>query len=231
MPKTSSASIPAILLGGREVRHLRVPKQILPFGDVTVLGRTLRAYLDAGVSDVILVLGYKADLIASELGPLPPNVRIVRNPLFDEGMGTFLRLGIREIPAGSHGFCVGLGDQPLLTSELIKEFLQAFVEGKKKILVPVYQSSLGLPAFFDASIAEEILSLPPRGELWDIIKRHGDDLIDYPTGYTAVIRSIEDQDDYHAMLRVAGLPIPEPVPVTMPEDVPPPEADEEPPTT
>jgi molybdenum cofactor cytidylyltransferase len=218
MPKTSSVSIPAILLGGREVRHLRVPKQILPFGDVTVLGRTLRAYLDAGVSDVILVLGYKADLIASQLGPLPPNVRIVKNPLFDEGMGTFLRLGVREIPAGSQGFCIGLGDQPLLLPELIRELQAAFIEGKKKILVPTHQMSLGLPAFFEPSIADEILALPPQGELWDIIKRHGDELIDYETGYTAIIRSIEDQDDYHAMLKIAGLPIPDPVPVSASDD-------------
>jgi molybdenum cofactor cytidylyltransferase len=225
MPKTSSVSIPAILLGGREVRHLRVPKQILPFGDVTVLGRTLRAYLDAGISDVILVLGYKADLIASELGALPPNVRIVKNPLFDEGMGTFLRLGVREIPPGSQGFCIGLGDQPLLTPDLIRELQTAFIEGKKKILVPVHQSSLGLPAFFEPSIAEEILALPPQGELWDILKRHGDDLIDHATGFTSVIRSIEDQDDYHAMLRIAGLPIPDPVPAAAPDDsaTPPPE--------
>jgi molybdenum cofactor cytidylyltransferase len=214
MPKKPSASIPAILLGGREVRHLRVPKQILPFGDVTVLGRTLRAYLDAGVSEVILVLGYKADAIVSQLGPLPPNVRIARNPLFDEGMGTFLRVGVREVPAGSQGFCIGLGDQPLLTPELITELMEAFIEGKKKILVPLHQTSLGLPAFFDASIAEEILALPPQGELWDIIKKHGDDLIDHPTGYTAVVRSIEDQDDYHAMLQIAGLPIPDPVPAS-----------------
>jgi molybdenum cofactor cytidylyltransferase len=213
MSKKPIAPISAILLGGREVRHLRVPKQILPFGDVTVLGRTIRAYLDAGVSEVILVLGYKADAIEAQLGPLPSNVRVTKNPLFDEGMGTFLRLGVREVPAGSHGFCIGLGDQPLLTPELITELMGAFIEGKKKILVPVYQTSLGLPAFFHPSVAEEILALPPKGELWDIIKKHGDDLIDHPTAYTAVVRSIEDQDDYHAMLQIAGLPIPDPVPV------------------
>jgi molybdenum cofactor cytidylyltransferase len=220
MPKNGSYPIPAILLGGREVRHLRVPKQILPFGDATVLGKTLRAYLDAGVSEVILVLGYKADLIASELGTLPPNVRIAKNPLFDEGMGTFLRIGVREIPAGSQGFCIGLGDQPLLTADLVGELMKAFVEGNKKVLVPVHQSSLGLPVFFQASVAEEILALPPRGELWDIIKRHGDDLIDYPTGYTSILRSIEDQDDYHAMLRIAGLPIPDPIAVPGLEEIP-----------
>jgi molybdenum cofactor cytidylyltransferase len=209
MATAASTAIPVILVGGREVRHLRVPKQILPFGDSTVLGKTLRAYLDAGVSEVIVVLGYKADQIIANLGPLPSNVRIVRNPIFEEGMATFLKAGLREMTPGARSFCVGICDQPLLTADLVREFIGAFYEGGKKLLVPVMQTSLGLPVVLDSSLIDEIQALPPRGELWDLIKRHGDDLVDHPTGYTAVIRSIEDQDDYHDMLRLAGLKIPE----------------------
>lgn len=211
---SSLASITAILVGGRETRHLRLPKQILPFGDTTVLGRTLSAYREAGIGEVILVLGYKGDAIAEKLGALPAGVRIARNPLFDEGMGSFLRTGMRELGSG-RAFCIGLGDQPLLTAELVKEFAAAFLESKAKILVPAYQGSLGLPAFFAATFAEEIASLPPRGELWDILKRHGEELRDHPTGFTAVVRSIDEMEDYHAMLRIAGLPIPD-LPVAAP---------------
>ena len=230
MSQSSTASITVLLVGGRETRHLRVPKQILPFGDSTVLGRTIKAYLDAGFADVLLVLGYKADLIASELGDLPPGVRIVRNPLFDEGMSSFLRAGLRELPASATGFCIGLEDQPLLTPELLKEFADAFVAGKKPILVPAYQGSLGLPAFFRASMAEELSQLKQTEDLWDVMKRHGDELIDHATGFSAVVRSIEDTDDYHALLRTARLPIPEiqppppPPPPPAPEPEPGPEA-------
>lgn len=203
------ASITAILVGGRETKHLRLPKQILPFGDTTVLGRTLAAYQEAGLGEIILVLGYKSDVITEGLGPLPPRVRIAKNPFFEEGMGSFLRTGMRELGAAPKGFCIGLGDQPLLTGELVKGFAEAFLEAKSKILVPAYQGSLGLPAFFPGSMAEEIGSLPPSGELWDVLKRHGANLLDHPTGFTAVVRSIEDTDDYHTMLRIAGLPIPD----------------------
>jgi CTP:molybdopterin cytidylyltransferase MocA len=213
-------SITAILVGGRETKHLRLPKQILPFGDTTVLGRTLAAYRGAGLGEIILVLGYKSDVIAEGLGPLPPGVRIVKNPFFEEGMGSFLRAGVRELGANPKGFCIGLGDQPLLTADLVKGFAEAFLEAKSKILVPAYQGSLGLPAFFPGNVAEEIASLPPSGELWDILKRHGADLIDAPTGFTAVVRSIEDTDDYHSMLKIAGLPIPE-LPAPAPPAAPP----------
>ena len=225
MSNSAMKPIPAILIAGREVRHLRVPKQTLPFGEKTVLGRTIETYLEAGVSEIILVLGYKAELIEASLGPLPNRVKILRNPLFDEGMGTFLRVGVRELPQGTKAFMLGLGDQPILTADLIRELVTAYFESGKKILVPVCQSSAGLPAIFDISLIDDIQSLPPDGELWDILKRHADDLADHPTEYTAVLRSIEDQEDYHAMLRLAGLPIPEPPPPPEPEPEPEQETD------
>lgn len=218
MSHSPAESITVLLVGGRETKHLRVPKQILSFGETTVLGRTIDAYRKAGFAEILLVLGYKADAIAAELGDLPKGVRIVRNPLFDEGMSSFLRAGLRELPSSSTGFCVGLEDQPLLSPELLTEFASAFVEGKKPILVPAHQGSLGLPAFFQASLAEELSALKQNEDLWDVMKRHGEEILDHPTGFSAVVRSIEDMDDYHAMLRTANLPIPEPRPAPLPPE-------------
>lgn len=223
---TNSTPITAILVAGPETRHLRLPKQTLPFGDSTVLGTTLQAYLDAGVSDVIIVLGYKADAIQAELGSLPPNVRVVKNPLFDEGIVSFLRTGMIELSDSAKAFCIGLQDQPLLTAELIEEFLKAFVDSKKKVLVPACQGSLGLPAFFTANLADELQNLPPNGELWDVLKKHQNDLVDHPTTYTAVLRSIDDLDDYHTLLTIAGLPIPD-VPTAIHKDDTPAQEEEE----
>jgi len=208
MSKTEGP-ICALLVGRPESRHLRVPKHILPFGETTVVGRTMQAYLDAGFDEVILVLGYKADAIAGQIEPLPAKVRLVRNPLFDEGVGSYLRAGLREIGSQIGSIAVGLVDQPLLTSELLREFLEAHRSGGKPILVPVCQGALGLPAFFTKPFIEELSSLSEKEDLWDVIKRHGDEILDHPTGYTAVARSIEDMDDYHALLTMAGLPIPE----------------------
>jgi molybdenum cofactor cytidylyltransferase len=202
----------AVLIDGRETRHLRVPKQILPFGDTTVTGRTYRTYVEAGFAEILLVLGYKADIVIEELGPLPGNVRVVRNPLHDEGIASYIRAGMREVPSSAAGFCIGFQDQPLLTKELLTEFCDVFAKREKPILLPVYWGSPGLPAFFDRSLHGDVAQLGPRETLWDLVKRHGDQIFDHPTGYTAVVRSIDDMDDYHEMLRMAGLPIPEILP-------------------
>jgi len=76
---------------------------------------------------------------------------VVKNPLFEEGMATFMKAGLRELPADMKAFCVGICDQPLLTGELIREFIDAFLKGGKKVLVPVQQTNLGMPVILDAS--------------------------------------------------------------------------------
>jgi len=208
MAKNLSGPVHAILVGRPERRHLRVPKAILPFGDTTVLGRTLRIYLDAGFPQITVVLGYKADTIAATLEPLPANVRLVRNPLHEEGISSFLRVAMRELPPSAGGFLIGLTEQPTLTPELLKELEAAFRASDRPILIPTWQGSLGMPAFFEATFAQRMLALSPKETLWDLIKRHGNEVEDHPTGYSSVVRSIEDQEDYHALLRMAGLPIP-----------------------
>jgi CTP:molybdopterin cytidylyltransferase MocA len=87
-----------------------------------------------------------------------------------------------------------------LTAELLGEFTEAFVKGDKPILIPAYQGSLGLPAFFRSSLAEELSALKHNEDLWDVIKRHRDDILDHPTGYSASYGR-STMEDYHSTPR------------------------------
>ena len=52
------------------------PKQLLPFGDATILERVVDALLSAGVGEVIVVLGHLAEQIRVVLGDRPVKVVI-----------------------------------------------------------------------------------------------------------------------------------------------------------
>jgi molybdenum cofactor cytidylyltransferase len=200
----------AVIVGSRSGRHLKTPVPLLPFGEETVLQRTLNAYLTAGFNEIILVQGYRSSEVQASLGTLANKIQFVGSSLPDEDFGTVLRRGIEKLSPSAKAFAVGLGDQPLLTSELVGQLAERFAAGKSKILVPVCQGFLGHPVFFDISLAAEFKKLPAHGETWDVIKAHGTEVLDYGVYHTAVIRHIEDVDDYHDLLRLAGLPVPEP---------------------
>ncbi len=202
-------NLSVVIVGSHAGRHLKMPVPLLPFGDSTILNRTLSAYLDAGVSEIVLTLGYRGAEIQAALGPLASHVQsvIATNP--DEELAWLIRQGIEKINPTAKAFAIGMGDQPLLTHELVDHLASRFSASKSRIFVPVCQGILGYPVFFEASMAAEFKKLSPRGGPWDVIKTHGSDVHDHQLYDTAVIRHVDDTEEYHEALRLAGLPIPE----------------------
>ena len=202
-------NLSAVVIGSRTGRHLKTPVSVLPFGETTILNRTLSAYLEAGFTELILVLSYRAAEVQASLGDLAGKVQLVTAADPDEEFGSLMRSGCERVSSSARGFALGMGDQPLLQPAFLTALGEKFVSSKSKILVPVCQGHLGFPVFFDISLASEFKKLPPQAELWDLLKARGQDVFDCGVYETAVVRHVDDMEDYHAMLRLAGLPIPE----------------------
>lgn len=205
-------NLSAIIVAARSGRRLRTPIPMLPFGDTTVLGRTLRAYLDAKFSEVIVVLGYRGEEIRASLGDLGSKLVTVQAPAGDEPYADLLRLGVERLSGAAKAFAIGRGDQPLLGKEILTELGTAYAATKGKILVPTWQGSVGQPVFFDVSLASDFRRLAAPAEIWDVIKTHAKQVEDREVQYTAVVQGIEDRDDYFDALRCAGLPVPKSAP-------------------
>lgn len=81
-----------ILAAGRGMRLQQTedqhhPKCLLPFGGMTLLERHLRLLAAVGVTDIVLALGFRHELVAAELDRLDwlPRPEIVLNPGFELG--------------------------------------------------------------------------------------------------------------------------------------------------
>ena len=64
-----------------------MPKALLRFGDRTLLARHIAILKDAGVDEIVIGVGYRADLITAELDAIGAGsmVRTVANPRYREG--------------------------------------------------------------------------------------------------------------------------------------------------
>jgi molybdenum cofactor cytidylyltransferase len=212
-------NLSAIIVAARSGRRLRTPIPMLPFGDTTVLGRTLRAYVDAKFSEIIVVLGYRGEEIRASLGDLAGKIVPVQAPAGDEPYADLLRLGVERLSGTAKAFAIGRGDQPLLGKEIIEELGTAYAATKGKILVPTWQGAVGHPVFFDVSFAADFRRLAAPAEIWDVIKAHAKQVEDREVQYIAVTQGIEDRDDYFDALRCARLPVPEPAPRPEPTEI------------
>ena len=78
--------ISVIILAAGESRRMGKPKQLMPLGRTTILERTVDNFLNSEVSEVIVVLGYRAREMAGVTADKPVVVAI--NSAYHKGMST-----------------------------------------------------------------------------------------------------------------------------------------------
>lgn len=98
----------------------------------------------SGLDEIVIVLGFEADLIAREL-KLPPSARIVVNPEYEEGQSTSLRVGLDSVDPCSDAAVILLGDQPRLPAWAIKRAVAAFEATGSTVVRALWEGTPGHP--------------------------------------------------------------------------------------
>jgi molybdenum cofactor cytidylyltransferase len=188
-------TLAGIVLAAGESRRMGQPKQLLPFGERTILERVVDTLLTAGVGEVIVVLGHLADRVGAVLGDRP--VRTVVNTEYRQGMLSSVKCGVRAIGAKYDAVLIALGDQPQIQGAVVSEVMRAYRAGAAGIVIPRYGDRKGHPIIINLQrYREAIANLPEDAGLNVLMQEHADDvrLIDVAT--EDIIRDIDVPDDY-----------------------------------
>lgn len=123
-----------ILAAGRGQRlqqpeHQQIPKCLLRFGGKTLLERHLLALRECGVSEVVLALGFKRELIEAEIDRMrvTPAPEIVINPGFE--LGSVLTVHTAAQPLGRGGEVLLMDADVLYHGQILK----ALVAGERAV--------------------------------------------------------------------------------------------------
>ena len=145
-----------VLAAGESQRMGGRPKPLIERDGVPLVRRVVQALLGAGVGEVVVVIGHRADEVAWVVADLP--VRIVVNESYSAGHVTSLRKGLVELPESVGATLVALADQPLLEPADVTALLEAWPRrGAARALVPRVQEQRGHPVVLEASACGEIL--------------------------------------------------------------------------
>lgn len=188
-------TLAGIVLAAGESRRMGQPKQLLPFGEHTILERVVDTLLTAGVGEVVVVLGHLADRVRAVLGDRP--VRAVVNASYRQGMLSSVKCGVRAVGAGCEAVLIALGDQPHIEGAVVSEVMRAYRAGDAGIVIPRYGDKNGHPIIINLQkYREAITNLPEDAGLNALMQEHADDvrLIDVAT--EDIIRDIDVPDDY-----------------------------------
>ena len=188
-------TVAAIVLAAGESRRMGRPKLLLPWGDTTVLGQTLRHVRAARVTPVVVVTGHLAEPIA-ELARAA-GCAVCHNPAYAAGeMLSSLQAGLRCLPAEACGALVVLGDQPLVTAATLNAIVDVFEENRGEIIVPVFQGQAGNPVLIGRISWPELLALPAGSRPRALLERQPNAVYHLTVDTEAILIDLDDPASY-----------------------------------
>lgn len=146
-----------ILAAGGSTRMGGQVKQLLPWGNSTLVRHTVEVVQRAQLAQIIVVTGNRAEQVAGALDGT--DVEIVFNPDWPSGRASSVRAGLRAVSPKSAAALFINADQPFLTVELIDRIVSKFASSLAPIVVPLYKGKRGSPVLFARKYFDELEKL------------------------------------------------------------------------
>ncbi len=151
------------------------PKQLLAWGQGTLLSGVLDAMVAARCTPVVCVLGHEATRIAASLGPRP--VQLLFNLRYQQGeMLSSIHCALRWLqyqdsgPTPWPGCLMALGDQPLVSVSTVEALVQTALNYPDTVIYPSHNRRRGHPFVIPACLWSRILALPPAASLRSVMR-------------------------------------------------------------
>jgi molybdenum cofactor cytidylyltransferase len=160
-----------LLAAGRSSRFgAGLPKQLVDWEGEPLVRRAARAAIAAGVTELVAVLGHRADAVRAALAGLA--VRPVLNRDFAEGKASSIRAGVASLSPQVTAAVFLPCDQPHLSSEVLIGLLEAFRLTGQPIVVPAFEGRRGAPTLFARRFFPELAELKGEDGGREIVQRY-----------------------------------------------------------
>ena len=199
-PPQVTPKISGIILAAGLSTRMGEPKQLLPFGNSTIIETVIDNLLESKLNEVIVVVGHEAKKVRAHIQHKP--VKIAFNPDYRQGMLTSAQCGVRSISASADALAMTLVDLPLITPDLVNLVIDTYAQAESGIAVPSYNYRRGHPVIFNRRYAADILALDEdSGGVRSLFKKYKDDIHYVTVDTDRVLTDIDYRTDYEEALR------------------------------
>jgi molybdenum cofactor cytidylyltransferase len=184
-----------ILLAAGGSSRLGQPKQLLPYGDKTLVQHVLDTALAASPIQLVMVTGAHRDLVQQD-----DSFLTVHNADWKEGIASSIRSGLNAILKNEPGLDAVIFivcDQPYISTTLLKELMDTHAATGKEIVASSYADTVGIPALFGKSFFNALQQLKGDEGAKKIIMQNPEAVavVDFPRGNI----DIDTAGDYAAL--------------------------------
>jgi len=188
--------IAAVILSAGESSRMGRPKALLPIDGQTFIEKIIGALRQAGLENIIVILGYDAEAMRQKITHLP--VTILVNPDYRKGQLSSLRVAIRHLLANDRcsGLLVHLVDHPYIDAALVNLLIERFDGSGKLIAVPRFHGKRGHPVIFARSLFDELLNAPEDQGAKAVVNAHRDETLEIETEDEGITLDIDTPELY-----------------------------------
>lgn len=174
-------------------------KPLMCLGENTVIENVIYNLRDAGVNDIVVVAGYKADILKRHVQPL--GVKVCINEGYAETkMFDSIKMGIRCIEEPYDYVFLTPGDVPLVKPETIRHM----EEIEKRIVRPMCGESYGHPILVSSELVPKLLDYNGENGLRGAIDSLGEKVYDMQVDDVGVLLDADTPEDFKVLRRQAA---------------------------
>jgi molybdenum cofactor cytidylyltransferase len=190
--------IPAIVLAAGRSSRMGRAKATLPAGEGhTFLTRVVQTLLDAGVDDVIVVVGHDADLIAGSFSKSGLPARFVVNHDYDRGQLSSLVAGLNAIDRpGVAAALLTLVDVPLVSESTVRAVIDRYRRTHAPIVRPTSGDRHGHPLLIDRSLFDALRAADLSAGAKPIVRAHASTAGDIAIEDEGAFLDVDTEEEY-----------------------------------
>jgi molybdenum cofactor cytidylyltransferase len=191
--------VTGLVLGAGGSSRLGQPKQLLRYGDATLLDFTLSTARACGFDQLVVPIGGAADAVQETVDFT--GAEVVVNYAFGNGCSSSIAAALRAVDPRCEVLVLMLGDQPGVTPAIVATLLQA--RGDAPLAVCRYEDGRGHPIAFAPSVFPELAELHGDKGVWRLLDERAEEVVDVPIEGLVPL-DVDTLEDYEAVLAQAG---------------------------
>jgi molybdenum cofactor cytidylyltransferase len=195
----SEPFVAGLVLAAGGSRRLGRPKQLLPFGDATLLDHTLAAARACDFDQLLVAVGGEADAVRARVNLAGADV--VVNPGFGAGCSSSIAVAVDALDPAATVLVLMLGDQPGVGPETVQRLLAG--RGDAPLAVCRYDDGRGHPFAFSRAVFDDLRALHGDKAVWRMLERRPDDVAEVPVAGPVPL-DVDTWEDYEAVVAAAG---------------------------
>ena len=166
------SGITAVVLAAEHPQSADEPMPALMIGQDTVIDLTVGNFISAGITDIVVVTGYRAEDIGAALY-FRDGVRFVHDAGYDAGTFSSVKTGLSAVAEGQRAIMLAPADGAAFAPSTVTALTEEFDRSGAPVVCPEYDGMRGrYPLLISAELIPAVLAEPDGSDICAFLSRY-----------------------------------------------------------